>query len=281
MNATKVFMLAAFLAASILAMPDTAMADGFPVPWQMGMQEPASPTMERISQLNNLLNVIVLGIVLLVMALVGYAVWRFRASRNPEPAKWSHNTVLEIAWTTVPVLLLLAIAVPSFRLLYFMDRTEEADMTLKVTGHQWYWSYEYPDYEIGFDAIMVPDEELQPDQLRQLTTDNVVVLPTDTNIRIHLTASDVIHSWGIPSLGLKTDTVPGRLNETWVRITRPGTFYGQCYELCGINHAFMPIMIRAVPPEEFQAWLEEAQEQFALNKKPDGPQIARAETSQQ
>lgn len=256
---------AILMAASLVAFPGgTAAAQeaGQPWPWQWNFQAAASPTMERIAALTLTLNTIIVLIVIFVTAVVGYIAWRFRASKNPVPARWTHNTRLEIAWTIVPVLILVAIAFPSLSLLYYMDRTREADMTLKVTGHQWYWSYEYPEHKVAFDAVIVDEADLQPGQLRLLTTDNAVVLPVNTPIRIQLTADDVIHAWAVPALGLKTDNVPGRLNETWVQITRPGTYYGQCSELCGVNHAFMPIMIRAVPQDEFQAWLQQAQLDF-------------------
>lgn len=247
---------------------------GRPWPWQWNFQEAASPTMERIASLTLILNLIVVAIVVLVTVLVAYVAWRFRASRNPVPARWTHNSKLEIAWTTVPVLILVAIAFPSFDLLYFMDRTKESELTVKVTGHQWYWSYEYPDQGVQFDAMMVQDGDLKPGQLRLLTTDNTLKLPVGVPIRIQLTANDVIHSWAVPALGIKTDNVPGRLNETWVEIKRPGTFYGQCSELCGVNHAFMPIMIEAVEKEQFQAWLDDARTKLATT--PGATQVAQA-----
>lgn len=231
-----------------------------PEPWQMNMQDPASPVMARIYDLHNYISIIMIGIVLLVMGLLGYCMWRFNAKRNPTPSKTSHNTLLEVAWTAVPVLILVAIAVPSFRLLYFMDRTQEAEMTLKVTGHQWYWSFEYPDHEnVALDSFMKYPEDLQEGEPRLLAVDTPVVLPTETNIRILVTSQDVMHSFAMPALGLKTDAVPGRLNETWVRIERPGTYYGQCSELCGVNHGFMPAAFKAVPKEEFDAWMTETQ----------------------
>lgn len=256
----------AVLAAALVGVPAgtaaAAQEAGQPWPWQWNFQAAASPTMERVAALTLTLNTIIVLIVIFVSAVVGYIAWRFRASRNPVPARWTHNTKLEIAWTIVPVLILVAIAFPSFSLLYYMDRAKNADMTLKVTGHQWYWSYEYPEHKVAFDAVIVDEADLKPGQLRLLTTDNAVVLPVDTPIRIQLTADDVMHSWAVPALGVKTDNIPGRLNETWVQITKPGTYYGQCSELCGVNHAFMPIMIRAVPKDAFQAWLQQAQIDF-------------------
>lgn len=244
---------------------------GQPEPWQANMQDPASPTMERIYSLHNYITIIMIGIVLLVTALLGWCVFRFNARRNPVPSKTAHHTLLEVAWTAVPVLILVAIAVPSFRLLYFMDRTQEADMTLKVIGHQWYWSFEYPDHEnVAIDSFMKMDEDLEEGEPRLLAVDTPIVLPVDTNIRVIVTATDVIHSFAMPALGLKTDAVPGRLNETWVRIEAPGTYYGQCSELCGVNHAFMPATIRAVPREEFDAWMAETQAAMGIEPG-DGP----------
>lgn len=250
---------AALALAGVVLSAGAAMA-GQPEPWQMNMQEPASPTMERIFSLHTYITIIMIGVVLLVSALLGWCIWRFNHRRNPVPSKTSHNTLLEVAWTAVPVLILVAIAVPSFRLLYFMDRTQEADMTLKVIGHQWYWSFEYPDHDdVAIDSFMKFDEDLQDGEPRLLAVDNAVVLPVGTNIRIITTSTDVIHSFAMPALGLKTDAVPGRLNETWVRIEQPGTYYGQCSELCGVNHGFMPAAFKAVPKEEFEAWMAETQ----------------------
>jgi cytochrome c oxidase, subunit II len=260
--------LGALAAAACAAVWATQAGAAEPLPWAIGFQKGASPTMERITTLSTIINAIIVAIVVLVSALVGWCAWRYNAKRNPVPATWSHNTKLEIAWTAIPALILVLIAIPSFRLLYFMDRVQEADMTLKVTGHQWYWSYEYVETGLQFDAMMVPDDEIQPGQRRLLSTDNEVVLPVDVPIRIQVTADDVIHSWAVPAFGIKTDAVPGRLNETWVRITEPGVYYGQCSELCGVNHGFMPIMVRAVTPEQFHSWTEEARTRFAVTGQP-------------
>lgn len=267
--------LAAALAASLPAAARAAEEGGQPWPWQWNFQAAASPTMERIAGLTLTLNIIIVCIVVFVTALVAYVAWRFRASRNPVPARWTHNSKLEVAWTVVPVLILVAIAFPSFDLLYYMDRNKDAEMTLKVTGHQWYWSYEYPEQNLSFDALMVDEADLQPGQLRLLTTDNPVVLPVGVPIRVQLTADDVIHAWAVPALGIKTDSVPGRLNETWVQIDQPGTYYGQCSELCGVNHGFMPIMIHAVPKEQYLAWLDDARTRFAKDQGA-GPALAQA-----
>lgn len=242
-----------------------AQADA-PIPWAIGFQQSASPIMARITALSTLLNGIIVGVVVLVTVLLAFVIWRFNARRNPTPAAWTHNTRLELAWTAIPAAILIMVAIPSFRLLYYMDRTQAAEMTLKVTAHQWYWSYDYPDQgNVHFDALIVADEDLKPGQPRLLTTDHPVVLPVGVPVRIQVTSEDVIHSWAVPAFGIKTDAIPGRLNETWVRVDAPGTYYGQCSQLCGVNHGFMPIMVRAVPKEQFHAWLDEARNRFAQN----------------
>jgi len=244
---------------------------GQPENWALGFQPPASPTMERISSFNDMLFIIIVLIVVFVLGLLLYTSWRFAEKRNPTPSRTTHNTLLEVLWTTIPVIILVIIAVPSFKLLYFADRVEEADMTIKAIGRQWYWSYEYPDDgNFTFDANLIPDEDLEPGQLRLLETDYPVVLPVETNIRLLITASDVLHNFAMPAFGVKLDAVPGRVNETWMRINEPGTYYGQCSELCGTGHAYMPIMIKAVTKEEYAAWVKTAQEEFAKVDEPAG-----------
>ena len=235
-----------------------------PEPWRLGFQAAASPVMERISEFHTLLFVIITLIVLLVLGMLVYVMIRFNEKSNPVPSKTTHHTVLEVIWTAIPVVILMVIAVPSFKLLYFMDRTQDAEMTLKVIGHQWYWSYEYPDHgNFTFDSLMVPDDELKDGQPRLLAVDNKVVLPVGTDIRILMTSDDVLHAWAVPAFGIKLDTVPGRINEAWVRIDREGTYYGQCSELCGVNHAYMPVAVEAVSKEAFQAWVKTAKKEFA------------------
>ena len=235
-----------------------------PTDWEVDFQTALSPSMERIVDFNLMVTIIIVIITAFVFALMAWIVVRYNKKRNPVPSKTTHNTMLEVIWTVVPVIILLVIAVPSFRLLYYTDRVEEADMTLKAIGHQWYWSYEYPDHgDFTFDAIMLEDDELEEGQPRLLATDEAVVLPVGAKIRLLTTADDVIHSWAIPAFGVKMDSVPGRVNETWFQINREGTYYGQCSELCGTLHGFMPIMIEAVSQEEFDAWVEYAREEFA------------------
>ena len=235
-----------------------------PTDWEVDFQTALSPSMERIVDFNLMVTIIIVIITAFVFGLMAWIVVRYNKKRNPVPSKTTHNTMLEVIWTVVPVIILLVIAVPSFRLLYFTDRVEDADMTLKAIGHQWYWSYEYPDHgDFTFDALMLEDDELEEGQPRLLATDEAVVLPVGAKIRLLTTADDVIHSWAIPALGVKMDSVPGRVNETWFQINREGMYYGQCSELCGTLHGFMPIMIEAVSQEDFDAWVEMAREEFA------------------
>jgi cytochrome c oxidase subunit 2 len=237
---------------------------GAPVPWQLNFQPAATPVMDMIESLHDLLLFIIVAISAFVLGLLAYACFRYRAGRSPVSSRRTHNTVLEIAWTAIPVLILVVIAIPSFKLLYFMDRAANPEMTLKAIGHQWYWSYEYPDNgNFTFDAYMIADQDLQEGQPRLLETDNRVVLPVDTDVRLLTTATDVIHSWAVPAFGVKIDAIPGRLNETWLRIEQPGIYYGQCSELCGDYHGFMPIKIEAMAKDAFEAWTKQAQEEFA------------------
>ena len=257
----RLFAVLAALAAT--GLPATAFADQ-PRPWQLGLQDAATPVMERIVNFHDALLVVISVIVAFVLALLLYVIFRFNEKRNPTPSRTAHNTLIEVLWTALPVIILIGITIPSIRLIWYADRTQDADMTIKAIGHQWYWSYEYPDNgNFTFDALLVPDSDLQSGQLRLLETDNRIVLPIDTNIRLLVTATDVIHSWAIPAFGVKLDTVPGRVNETWMRITREGTYYGQCSELCGIGHGYMPIAVEAVSKPAFDAWVAEAQVKFA------------------
>lgn len=251
-----------FLAVAALGAGPAAAAE--PQPWEMAFQPPATPVMRQLEGFHHLLLWVIFGISLFVLVLLLYASWRFSEKRNPEPSRRSHNTVIEVLWTAVPVLILVILAIPSFKLLYFAQLIPPTELTVKATGHQWYWSYDYPDSGgFTFDANMVAESDLQPGQYRLLQTDNELVLPAETNIKLQTTGADVIHSWAMPSFGVKMDAVPGRLNETWFRIDEPGTYYGQCSELCGVNHGFMPITIRALPKDEFKAWAEKAKAQFA------------------
>lgn len=267
----RLFLLASLALLGVIVGLDPASAvEGLAHPWQINLQDPASPVMDRVNDFHNLLLVIQIGIVLLVMGILGYVVVRFNAKRNPVASKTTHNTMLEVIWTALPVVILVVIAIPGMRLLYFADKAHDYDLTLKVTGHQWYWSYSYPSHgDFTFDSVMVPEDDLKEGQHRLLSVDNRIVLPIDTNVQILTVADDVIHSWAVPSLGIKVDATPGRTNERWVRIEKEGTYYGMCSELCGVNHAFMPIEIQAVSKEDFAQWVEQAKQQFATNNRPN------------
>ncbi|MCE2491902.1 MAG: cytochrome c oxidase subunit II [Alphaproteobacteria bacterium] len=246
-----------------------------PTPWQMGFQPAASPVMERVDGFHDFLLVVITLISVFVLALMIYVFIKFNAKANPTPSRTTHNTTIEVLWTVIPIIILVVIAVPSFKLMYYSDRAVDPDMTLKVVGNQFFWTYEYPDNDdLTFDAILVDDADLKDGDLRLLTTDNAVVLPIDTTIRLLMTANDVIHAWAVPAFGVKMDAVPGRLNETWFRIDKEGTYYGQCSELCGSNHGFMPIMVKAVSKDEFAAWVEKAKKEFAGNTDPDPTRVA-------
>lgn len=238
--------------------------------WQMGLIEAATPVKEQMHWFHNgVLLPLITAISVFVLVLLVWVIVRYRAGANPNPSTFTHNTTIEVVWTLVPVAILIAISIPSFRLIYFSDRAVNPEMTIKVTGRQWYWDYEYPDHgNFLFSAYMLPDAEIKDPSHRLLDTDNPVVLPVDTTIRVLVTAGDVLHSFAVPAFGIKTDAVPGRINETWIRIERPGVYYGQCSELCGVQHGFMPIEVHAVSKEEFQAWVETAQQKFAANKLP-------------
>ncbi|MBT3170035.1 MAG: cytochrome c oxidase subunit II [Rhodospirillaceae bacterium] len=261
----KLTALAVFLT-TIMIGGGVAMAQA-PKEWQMGFQEAHSPTMERIISFNSILFWICVAMSIFVISLMVYIIFRFSAKRNPTPSKTSHNSLIEVLWTVIPVIILVAVAIPSFRLLYFMDRTSEAEMTIKAIGQQWFWTYEYPDLgeDISFDAFMIAEDELEEGQIRLLATDESVVVPIDTNIRLLVTATDVIHAWAIPSFGVKVDGIPGRVNETWFRVDAEGTYYGQCSELCGKDHAFMPIQVKAVSKEAYAEWVAYAKEEYASN----------------
>jgi cytochrome c oxidase subunit 2 len=231
-------------------------AEGMATPWQLGLQTAVTPIMEQITNFHTYVTIIITVIALFVLALLVYVIAKFNEKRNPNPSRTAHNTPLEIAWTVIPILILVAIAIPSFRLLFAQYDFPKADLTITATGNQWYWSYEYPDHGIAFDSIMVPDKDLKEDQPRLLTVNNEVVVPVGKNVIVQVKASDVIHDWAVPSFGVKLDAVPGRLQTTWFRAEREGWFYGQCSELCGRNHAFMPIAVRVVSEEEFDNWIK-------------------------
>tara|TARA_B100000575_G_C23091138_1_gene629077 strand:- start:10 stop:837 length:828 start_codon:yes stop_codon:yes gene_type:complete len=248
---------------SILSAP-YAMADQ-PKDWQLGFQKAASESMRDIVNFHDkLLLPIIIGISVFVLFLMIYACVRFRASANPVPSKRTHNVAVEVLWTLIPCLILIIMAVPSFKILYKQDAIPKADVTVKAIGYQWYWGYEYPDENIIFDSYMIEDKDLKENQPRLLAVDNELVVPVNKVIKVLITANDVLHAWALPSFGVKRDAVPGRINETWFKAEKIGTYYGQCSELCGIKHAFMPITVRVVSEDEYEEWLIEAKEKFAM-----------------
>ena len=241
--------------------------------WQMGFNESVTSVMDDIVHLHDrILLPIIVAISVFVLFLLLYSVIRFRASKNPIPSKTSHNTFIEILWTVIPCLILIVIAVPSFRLLYKQDVIPKADVTIKAIGYQWYWGYEYPDQNIAFEANMVETKNLKPNQPRLLETDNHVVVPVNKVVKVLITANDVLHAWAVPSFGVKRDAVPGRINETWFKAEKEGVYYGQCSELCGSRHSFMPITVRVVSEKQYNDWLKEAKAKFA--KYPENNVIA-------
>lgn len=234
-------------------------------PWQLGFQPAASPVMEQITSFHNILLVLITAITLFVLALLLYIMARFNSRANPVPSTTTHNTALEVIWTVIPIVILVFMAVPSFRLLYQADVVPEAEMTLKLTGNQWFWNVEYPDHgPITYDITMLEDADRPADAPRLLAVDNDIVVPVDTTIRVQTTSVDVIHAFAMPVMGVKIDAVPGHLNETWFKATREGTFYGQCSEICGSRHAFMPTALKVVSKEAFAAWIEEAKVKYAI-----------------
>lgn len=237
---------------------------GQPSPWQTGLQEAATPVMTDIIRFHNFLLWIITGIVILVLALLVIVILRFNARANPVPSRLTHNTLIELIWTVVPVIVLVVIALPSFRLMFYQLNTPPAELTVKATGKQWFWSYAYPDNgNFEFDSLMLQDNERKPDQPRLLAVDNEMVVPVNKVVRVQAIGADVIHSFAVPSFGIKIDAIPGRLNETWFKASREGVYYGQCSELCGRDHAFMPITVRVVSEQAFAAWVAEAKQKFA------------------
>lgn len=243
-----------------LAVGGVAFADvGQPKPWEMTLQESASPVMDNIEWFHNFLLWIISAITLLVVVLLIWVMVKFNAKSNPVPSRTTHNTLIEVIWTIVPVMILVGIAIPSFRLLFEQTDIPKADLTIKAVGKQWYWTYSYPDNgKFEFDSLMAQDKKP-----RLLAVDNEMVVPVNKVIRVQTTGADVIHAFAVPAFGIKIDAIPGRLNETWFKATKTGMFYGQCSELCGKDHAFMPIAVRVVSDQEFAAWVEAAKKKYA------------------
>jgi cytochrome c oxidase subunit 2 len=238
---------------------------GQPSPWQFGLQQPVTPVMENIVWFHDFLLWLITAIAAFVLVLLLIVIFRFNARTNPTPSRTTHNTLLEVIWTLVPVIILVVIAVPSFKLLFLQQTLPQADITVKATGKQWYWTYSYPDSKFEFDSLMLKDGERKSDQPRLLAVDNAMVVPVNKVVRVQVIGSDVIHAFAVPSFGIKIDAVPGRLNETWFKAEREGIYYGQCSELCGRDHAFMPIEVRVVSEKEYAAWLDQAKQKYATD----------------
>ena len=239
-----------------------------PKDWQLGFSAPATELMSDVIAFHSyILMPIITGISILVLALLLYIAYKYNSNRNQIASTTTHNTVIEVLWTVIPVILLIIIAIPSFRILYTAETIPKADLTIKAIGNQWYWSYEYPDYDdFSFDANMLQDEELSDPSLRLLETDTQIVVPVNKVVKLLITSNDVLHAWTIPAFAVKKDAVPGRLNETWFKAEKTGTYYGQCSELCGPKHAFMPINVKVVSQDEFDNWLNFAKEEYASSK---------------
>ena len=252
---------------------------GQPTNWQMGLQQSATPVMDDIVWFHNFLLYLIAGVSAFVLVLLLIVVVKFNARANPTPTKTTHNTTIEVIWTVVPVLILVAIAVPSFRLLFLQQTIPPADLTVKATGKiGWYWNYEYPDSKFAFDSYMLLDKELKSGQPRLLAVDNDLVVPVNKVVRVLVTSepTGVIHAFAVPSFGVKIDAVPGRINETWFKAVREGIYYGQCSELCGKNHAFMPIAVRVVSEKDYATWLEQAKKKYARDDDNRATDVAAA-----
>ena len=264
-----------FVFSLLFILPSSVIANE-PVDWQLGFQKSASKSMSDIVWFHDyMLLPIITAITVFVLFLLAYACIRFRASKNPVASTTSHNTTIEVIWTLVPCLILIVMAVPSFKVLYSQDEIPKADVTIKAIGYQWYWGYEYPDENIVFDSYMIEDKDLKEGQPRLLAVDNEVVVPVNKVVKVMITANDVLHAWALPSFGVKRDAVPGRINETWFKADRTGTFYGQCSELCGIKHAFMPITVNVVSEEDYNNWLEDAKVKFAKDEISNNIKVAK------
>ncbi|MFZ0847443.1 MAG: cytochrome c oxidase subunit II [Pseudolabrys sp.] len=271
--------LIAFLVTSVtLLIAGAALAaSGQPEPWQFDFQQSATPVMDDIVWFHNFLFGLIVVITLFVLALLVIVMVKFNAKANPVPSRITHNTTIEVLWTVIPVLILVTIAVPSFRLLFYELKVPPADITVKATGKQWFWSYSYPDSKLEFDSYMLQDKDRKPGQPRLLAVDNEMVVPVNKVVRVMVVGADVIHSFSVPSFGIKVDAIPGRLNETWFKAEREGMYYGQCSQLCGRDHAYMPIAVHVVSEKEYTAWLDQAKKKYATDESARPTAVAAAE----
>lgn len=258
---TAALSILSIICTATLATP--VFANGIPQPWQIGFQEPVTPVGQMVDSFHDIILIAVFAISIFILILISVTLWKFREKKNLIPSKRVHNPILEVTWTLVPVVILVAMLFPSIRLIQFMDKVDNPELTLKVVGSQWYWNYEIPELDIAFESRMIPDEEIKAGQLRLLEVDEPVFLPVNTNIRVLVTSSDVLHSWAVPAFFFKKDGSPGRISECWLDVQKEGVYYGQCSEICGMDHGFMPIKIHAVSKEKFLQWAEKAKYRFA------------------
>ena len=269
----KIYKIFSFLSLALIA---NSASENKTKDWQLGFQKAASKGMEDIVWFHDyMLLPIITAITAFVLFLLLYTCVRYRASRNKVASTTSHNTLIEVLWTLIPCLILIVMAVPSFKVLYSQDTIPKADVTIKAIGYQWYWGYEYPDENIIFDSYMVDEKDLKENQPRLLTVDNEIYVPVDKVIKVMITANDVLHAWALPSFGVKRDAIPGRINETWFKADKTGTYYGQCSELCGIKHAFMPITVNVVTQDDYNLWLKEAKQKFAKEDLKNNIKVAK------
>ena len=272
----KRFIAFLVVAVAVVGGAGAAMAatTGGPREWEIGLQTPGTPVMADIVWFHNFLLWIIGAVALFVLALLVIVMVRFNARANPVPSRTTHNTMIEVIWTVVPVLILVTIAVPSFRLLFYELKVPKADVTVKAIGKQWFWTYDYPDQKFEFDSLLVRGKDLKPGQPRLLTVDNEMVVPVNKVVKVLTTGADVIHSFAVPSFGIKIDAIPGRINETWFKAERVGTYYGQCSELCGRGHAFMPIVVHVVSEKDYMAWLTQAKKKYASTEPTPSAKVA-------
>jgi cytochrome c oxidase subunit II len=266
MRAKLLLLSGIFCFAVIFGGGSSLAATGAPEPWQVNLPDSVTPMLDHMKNFNELLLVIIVAIVALVMGLLAWVMFRYRESANPVPSRLSHNTVIEVLWTIVPVLILVAIAIPSFRLLFQQFDFPNPDVVVKTTGKQWYWSYEYPDAKISFDSYPIEDKDLKPGQLRNLSVDNEMVVPVNKVVQVLITGGDVIHQWVVPSFGSRADAIPGRINRTWFQAKETGVYYGECSALCGQGHPYMPIAVRVVSDDDYQKWVADKQKSASLNE---------------
>ena len=252
---------------------DSFAAIGAPSDWQINLPDSVTPMLDQMKSFNDLVLIIIVAVVLFVMGLLAWVMIRYRESANPVPSRLSHNTTLEVLWNIVPVLVLVVIAIPSFRLLFHLFDFPKPDVVVKATGKQWYWSYEYPDAKVAFDSYPIDDKDLKPGQIRNLSVDNEMVVPVNKVVQVLITGGDVIHQWVVPSFGTRADGIPGRINRTWFLAREPGIYYGECSALCGQGHAYMPIAVKVVSDEDFGKWISDKQKSASLDKN----QIAAAD----